>query len=323
MNTFNNQIVCGKENTVKIAVRENPKYFNIVITDEKVIQHTKEYLKNATEYNRAEKELLTATLKTIVENPSSLVPVEILFTQDGVVFEYTYNPKYVYESQSRLVLPEIRLKSPIPISISEYFITNCMIYTKSNNESCKYTLTNNVSNIILTKTIPRMEYKKEPLTLNNNLIYIFVDSTGKALIIYPDTFNLQINGKCSVKKITGKNEEYFMYVCSNISYIDFTSLTPGDYKVYITYNKDNTGVFRIDKLSYKIVTYIRPNIIIKRETLEADQLARLYFEKIQGETKNNNKTLIYIGLGAGILIISGIVAYYLKRKNENKDDILW
>lgn len=304
---------------IKIVINVNPKYFNIVITDEKVIESTKTYLKNAEDFEKAQEELLIATLKTVVESTSYLVPSQILFTQDSVVFEYTYNPKFVYEGNNKLVLPEIKLKSLTPISTSHDFVAECYIYTKESSESCKYTIDMDVKELEFWDKLPRITYIKEPVNLNQKYITIFVDSTGNVLVISPEYFSIHVNGNCKTSTISAESGKYIMSVCKNISYIDFPDLGTDKYTIALTYNKDNTGVFKIDSLSYKVITYIRNNVKIEKETVLLSQASRIHFEKMYGNQEENNKSTLLIAGFGGIVVVS-IVVVLLKKKKGNKNE---
>lgn len=313
---------------IKIAIRENPKYFNIIIADPTTIQHIKTYLENTTNYQTAKQEILTTTLKTIVKNPSILIPKDILFTENSIILEYEFNPKYTYDSNTRTVLPQITLKQPLPVTITENFIHQC---TQQTNEKCKYILQTNTKTSTITNTIPKLTYNKSKLNMNTNNIYIFIDSTGNTLTLYPTKFNLQIKGNCTTKQIQSKTENYTMTTCTNLTYINFSNLPLKEYKTYITYNKDNTAIFKINTLTYKIITYIRPNTKIQKETVEANQLSILYFEKIKGNPNQNliqkltqitSKGTKIITITLTIIITTIITIGYYTQKKKKEEELI-
>jgi len=309
---------------INFFVKVNPQFFNIIISDQKVVNDIKTYIQHANDTQKAKAEVLNAIGEEVFSVNNMMKPFDVMFIDNSVVLVYTYNPNYVYESSTKLALPAVKLKASVPITVSKEFVTKCSIYSKSeDSKKCHYTLESKVKDTFISDTVPKLIYSKEEIDLNDKDIYIFVDSSGNVLTLSPKRFDLTVVGSCNSTVVEGDKSDYNMFICRSVDHIDFSKLPIGKYKVYITFNKDNTNIFKIDKMSYKIVTCLREHITIKKETFEADKLMTLYFEKMDcSVNENSNKMWVYIGVISG-LIITGLVIWYFKfrEKDEGDEDI--
>ena len=311
-------------NNIKFIVKVNPQFFNIIVSDQKTVNDIKNFIQHSNNTQQAKRVLLDTVGSEVFAVKNMMKPFDVMFIDGNAVLVYTYNPNYVYESDSRLALPAVKLKASVPITVSKEFITKCSIYSKQgDNEKCHYTLLQKIKTTFVSDTVPKLIYSKEKINLNGRDIYTFVDSSGNVLIISPAKFNLGVVGSCNSTVIKDNNTDYKMFVCKSVDHIDFSKLPVGGFKAFITFNSDNTKVFKIDQMSYKVVTCLRDNVKIKKETLEADKIMTLYFEKI--DCHNSGRTInwalitvIAVGGVSGLLIV-----WYLwfRGKSEDSDDI--